>query len=80
MSIPFLTIFTPVYNRKDLIMKLYESIKNQSDIDFEWLIIDDGSTDGLRERIVNLQKSETRFDIRYYYQNNSGKHVAINKA
>lgn len=45
------TILTPTYNRKELLSKLYESLQLQKDKDFEWLIIDDGSTDGTSEVI-----------------------------
>ena len=77
---PFLTVFTPVYNRKHLIGKLYNSLKNQTNKDFEWLIIDDGSTDEIDITIKEMQTSEQEFSIRYFFQKNSGKHVAINKA
>ena len=40
-----ITIFTPTYNRADFLAPLYDSIKNQSSKDFEWVIVDDGSTD-----------------------------------
>ena len=46
------TILTPTYNRKELLSKLYESLQLQKDKDFEWLIVDDGSTDGTSE-IIN---------------------------
>jgi glycosyltransferase involved in cell wall biosynthesis len=80
MNTHFLTIFTPVYNRKNLIKNLYESLKKQKDKDFEWLVIDDGSTDGVRDFFSEIIKKEKEFEIKYYYQDNSGKHVAINKA
>lgn len=44
-----ITIFTPVYNRADVLEKLYQSLLRQSDYDFEWLIIDDGSTDSVKK-------------------------------
>ena len=40
------TIFTPTYNRKELLTNLYESLKKQAYKDFEWIIVDDGSSDG----------------------------------
>ena len=73
-----ITIFTPTYNRAFLLPKLYESLKNQTFKDFEWLIVDDGSTDGTRDLIDGWIK-ESLLDIRYYYQENGGKHRAINK-
>ena len=72
-----LTIFTPVYNRADLIDRLYESLKHQTNHNFIWLVVDDGSTDNLRQKIEKLKK-ESDFEIRYYYQKNQGKHVAHN--
>ena len=45
------TIFTPTYNRKKLLKKLYESLKKQTYKNFEWLIVDDGSTDGTKESV-----------------------------
>jgi glycosyltransferase involved in cell wall biosynthesis len=73
------TIFTPTYNRAYLLPKLYESLKSQTFKDFEWLIVDDGSTDGTRDLIDGWIK-ESLLDIRYYYQENGGKHRAINKS
>ena len=58
------TILTPTYNRKELLSKLYESLQLQKDKDFEWLIIDDGSTDGTSE-VINQFISNADFSIRY---------------
>ena len=71
------TVFTPAYNRKSLLLKLYESIKQQTFNDFEWLIVDDGSTDGTKEAIEELIE-ENKINIRYYFKSNGGKHTAIN--
>lgn len=49
-----LTVFTPTYNRKHTIYRTYESLCRQTCDDFEWLVIDDGSTDGTREWIESL--------------------------
>lgn len=49
-----LTVFTPTYNRKHTIIRTYESLCRQSNDDFEWLIIDDGSTDGTKEWVESL--------------------------
>ncbi|MGC9064033.1 MAG: glycosyltransferase family A protein, partial [bacterium] len=74
----YITLFTPTYNREKLLSRLYESIKRQSFSNFEWIIVDDGSTDNT-EQIVESWLKESTFDIRYFYQQNSGKHIAINK-
>ena len=75
----FITIFTPTYNRGYIIQNLYESLLKQTVQDFEWLVIDDGSTDNT-EDLINKFKNEKKINIRYYYQKNSGKYKAINKA
>ncbi len=72
-----ITIFTPTYNRAYILNKLYESLCNQKYRDFEWLIVDDGSTDNTKELIKGYIK-EKRINIKYFYQENSGKHIAIN--
>lgn len=74
-----LTIFTPTYNRRDKLLRLYESLKHQSCNVFEWLVVDDGSTDNTEELIDSLIK-ENKIKIKYVKQNNSGKHVAHNTA
>lgn len=72
-----ITIFTPTYNRAHTLPRLYESLKNQTSKDFEWLIVDDGSTDST-EQLVREFSAEERFEIRYIKQENKGKHFAIN--
>lgn len=74
------TIFTPIYNRADIIGQLYQSLLNQTNHNFEWLIIDDGSHDRIEE-IVNgwIKKDSAPFMIRFYQQKNGGKHRAINR-
>ena len=61
-----LTVFTPTYNRKHTIVRTYESLCRQSCADFDWLIIDDGSSDGTRAWVDSLGEklvdSGTRFD------------------
>ena len=73
----FLTIFTPTYNRAYILPKLFESLQKQTVKDFEWLVVDDGSTDNTAELISEL-KEKADFPIRYFVQENHGKHVAIN--
>lgn len=73
-----ITVFTPTYNRANLLPRLYESLKKQTFKDFEWLIVDDGSADGTRD-LVGRWIKERLIDIRYYCQENGGKHRAINR-
>lgn len=73
---PTLTIFTPTFNRKHTLIRLYNSLVNQTCHDFEWLIVDDGSTDDTKSLIESFNTK--KFEIRYIYQKNSGKHIATN--
>ena len=73
------TIFTPTFNRKELLEKLYKSLQKQTYKDFEWLIIDDGSDDGTKEKAEEFL-SEKKLDIKYYFKENGGKQRAYNFA
>lgn len=74
-----LTIFTPTYNRGYILGQAYESLKNQSDKNFIWLIVDDGSTDNTEE-LVQKWKEDKIIKIEYIKQENQGKHIAHNTA
>ena len=73
------TVFTPLYNRKALLMRLYESLTKQTCFSFEWIICDDCSMDGSYELAKELAERENRFRIRVIRpERNGGKHRAIN--
>lgn len=74
-----LTVFTPTFNRAYLLPRLYESLCMQTNKDFIWLIIDDGSTDGTAE-LVEKWKRENKVEIDYYWKENGGMHTAHNLA
>ena len=78
-----LTIFTPTYNRANTLIRLYDSLVGQTDSCFEWIVVDDGSTDetmSTMQAIINTErKRDGNFKIRYYYQSNGGKHRAVNR-
>lgn len=71
------TVFTPTYNRADLLVNLYNSLVKQTSMDFCWIIVDDGSKDNTKE-VVNNWIKEGIIDIKYYYQENAGKMKAHN--
>lgn len=72
------TVFTPTYNRAYTLSTLYRSLCSQSSNDFEWLIVDDGSTDSTKDLVSSFLK-EKILDIQYVYQDNGGKQRAINR-
>jgi glycosyltransferase involved in cell wall biosynthesis len=74
------TVFTPTYNRAHTLPRVYESLCKQTCKDFEWLIIDDGSTDNTRELIENYVAGSPAIPVRYYWQPHLGKHIAHNLA
>lgn len=74
----FLSIITPAYNRSYTLERLYNSLRSQSDLDFEWIVVNDGSTDNTEE-LIRMFQQEDSIPIRYFYQENGGKHRAHNK-
>ena len=74
-----LTVFTPVYNRIKTLPRLYESLKNQTDKDFVWMVVDDGSVDG-SDALIREFQAEGAVDTVFIKQENGGKHVAHNRA
>ncbi len=74
-----ITVFTPTYNRVHLLHNCYESLLRQSNQEFKWLIIDDGSTDNTKE-IVKKWEKEKKIEIEYVYKENGGLHTGYNAA
>lgn len=73
-----LTICTPTYNRAKLLPILFNSLIHQTNNDFEWLIVNDGSSDD-SEAVVKCFIEKKTINIRYIKQENVGKHRAINR-
>lgn len=73
-----LVILTPTYNRAKTLPKLYESLKEQKNKNFDWVIVDDGSTDETRS-IIDMFIKEKVINIINIYQSNGGKARALNK-
>ena len=78
MDKPILTVFTPAYNRADLLTRCYESMCKQTNKNFIWMIVDDGSTDNTREISESWVKNTKDFQVIYIYKENGGKHTALN--
>lgn len=79
MTMPVLTVFTPTYNRAHTLPRTYESLCRQTCRDFEWLVIDDGSTDGTAALIKSWQE-ENKIPIRYIHKENGGLYTVYNTA
>ena len=75
-----ITVFTPAYNRAHLLPRLYHTLKHQTNLAFEWLIVDDDSSDETETVVQEFKHEEMRFPIRYYKQRRGGKHRAVNLA
>ena len=73
------TIFTPTFNRRHLIGNLYQSLLAQTQKNFEWIVVDDGSVDDTEKYFTELLTQANPFPIRYIRQENGGKHRAINR-
>lgn len=78
-NIPLITVFTPTFNRAYCLGQCYESLVEQGNENFIWLIIDDGSTDNT-EALVQSWISEDEIKIQYHYQENQGMHGGHNAA
>lgn len=76
-----ITVFTPTYNRGNLLNRLYQSLCQQIHKDFEWVVVDDGSTDETSSIVKMIQDKHTyeNFPIYYFKKENGGKHTAVNK-
>ena len=76
---PRFTVFTPVYNRRNTLDRPFSSLQAQTTMDFEWIVVDDGSTDDPGPLLEEFARRAT-FPIRIYRQKNQGKHIASNLA
>lgn len=77
MSKPFLSVVTPAYNRAHLLGKCFDSLLRQTDQDFEWIVVDDGSTDQTEDTVKEFR---AEFPIIYVKKENGGKHTALNES
>lgn len=73
-----ISVVTPTYDRAATLPRLYESLLAQTMPDFEWVVVDDGSTDGTGDLVRGWQ-GEAPFSIAYHRQSNEGKHAAVNR-
>ncbi|HBE39701.1 MAG TPA: hypothetical protein DDW27_00550 [Bacteroidales bacterium] len=77
---PFFTVFTPVFNGEKHLHRVFQSLVGQTFRDFEWIIINDGSTDDTATLVRSFLAEHPEIDAIYFEQPNSGKHISWNKA
>lgn len=70
-----ITVYTPSYNRVNLLKNLYSSLCNQTSKNFIWMIVDDGSKDETKNTVGKWIK-ENKIEIEYFYKKNEGVHTA----
>ncbi len=73
-----ISVITPTYNRANTLHRVYDSLVGKTNRDFEWIVVDDGSTDDTEEQ-VKIYQQKANFVIKYLYQENDGKHIALNE-
>lgn len=72
-----IAVLTPTFNREKLLSRAYESLVKQTNKNFAWYVVDDGSSDKTKE-LVEKFKKENKIEINYYFKENGGKHTALN--
>ncbi|MFT5053617.1 MAG: glycosyltransferase involved in cell wall biosynthesis, partial [Oceanospirillaceae bacterium] len=75
-SAPFFSIVTPTYNREQFLLEMIQSVQAQSFLNYEHIIVDDGSIDGSEILVSRLAEQDDR--IIYLKQENQGRCVARN--
>ncbi len=70
-----LSVIIAVYNRSDELTELLQSLSQQTDTDFETIVVDDGSKEDLKPVI---EKFNQKLSLKYYYKSNSGAGLSRN--
>ena len=78
-NIPFVSIITTVYNRRNVLPRAIESVKQSTYRNFEYIIVDDGSDDSVDDIISELM-NKADFPVAFIKKNNGGVHTARNAA
>ena len=73
-----ISVITPTYNRAYILFQAYDSLCAQTSKAFEWIVVDDGSTDQTEQMVKAWEKEQKEFSVHYYKKPNGGKHRAVN--
>lgn len=79
-EMPVISVFTPTYNRGYCLKNGYDALCRQTNKDFIWIVIDDGSTDNTRSLVETWKNNDNGFEIKYIYKENGGLASGYNKA
>ena len=80
MNRVLLSVITPTYNRGELLKNCFSSLRAQTDDRFEWIIVDDGSTDDTASIVSGFRDAAAQMRICFVQKENGGKHTALNAA
>ena len=73
-----ISVITATHNRRDMLRRVFQSLVDQKHDAIEWIIVDDGGTDGSEGVVAEFQR-QARFEVRYIRQENAGKPIAVNR-
>lgn len=76
---PYFSICIPIYNRENLINRTLNSIVKQTFLDYEVIVIDDGSIDKSNDIVKQFIKDNPNKKIKLETKINGGKHTALNR-
>ncbi|MEZ3520324.1 MAG: glycosyltransferase [Muribaculaceae bacterium] len=76
MKTPRYSVIVPVYNRRDEITGLAESLLGQTEHSFELVVVEDGSTEPCGDIIEDMCRRG--LDAKYFFKSNEGRSIARN--
>ena len=63
---PLISIITPFFNAEEYIEETAKSVLSQTFSNFEWIIVDDGSSKEAKEKLMQIEKLDKRIKIFSY--------------